>query len=499
MKRVLSVLLLLCLLAPVFAGCSDNPSQGSGDTTAPSGSDTVSDTSDTAEQTEERDDVPADLSYNGFEFVIYNTNDPANSWYTTTFVTAEEDSAEVINSAIYNRNLALEDRFGIKISEQSVKINDVTNSITANDAAFSIALERGFDAIAQAQLGYLVDLNKVPYINLDKSYWDQAARNQLNIADKLFIGVGDFITTNHDETIVMFFSKKLINDYNLENPYDLVRNYKWTLDKVSEMGAKVIKDLDGNGKMNDQDQYALMSWSGVGYPFLFLGTGVNYMTLDENKKPVITADSDRFISAYEKIISMTHSEGDNFFYDANIRQNTRGFDNNHRVQEPMFREDKALFWMEVVSWSKALREMDTDFGIVTAPMYDENQKKYYNYCNCNFYAIVVPTTADLERTGAIVEAMNSESKKTVTPAYYDVMLKSKYSRDEDSGEMLDIIFNNLVYDIGSIYSLGSINSGIYDLAAKNSTDLASYLAKQSKALNKQIDKMMEKLAALDEG
>jgi hypothetical protein len=41
--------------------------------------------------------------------------------------------------------------------------------------------------------------------------------------------------------------------------------------------------------------------------------------------------------------------------------------------------------------------------------------------------------------------------KTVKPAYYDRTLKGKHARDDESQEMLDIIFSTRNYDVGWIY------------------------------------------------
>ena len=59
---------------------------------------------------------------------------------------------------------------------------------------------------------------------------------------------------------------------------------------------------------------------------------------------------------------------------------------------------------------------------------------------------VPKTNSDLERTGIILEALARESSDTVIPAYYDVTLKNKLLRDDDSVKMLDIIFGNRKLD-----------------------------------------------------
>ena len=49
--------------------------------------------------------------------------------------------------------------------------------------------------------------------------------------------------------------------------------------------------------------------------------------------------------------------------------------------------------------------------------------------------------------------------KYITPAYYETTLKYRDFRDEESEEMLDdYIFDNIVYDLGTLYDFGGVHS-----------------------------------------
>ena len=500
MKKTLCLILAALMLSSSFVSCSDNKAENTPDDTN-AASPITGETSASAGETEETkpaitDDLP-EVTFGGAEYVIYNTNPDTNTWYTTTFVDFEEDSGEPIPSAIFYRNLAVEDRFDVVISEFYSTAGDVKSVIQAGSAeGMDLLLLDGSDAISFIQQKFIYDMNTLDNINLDKPYWDQNARQYLSIGGQYYGGVGDFMTTHIDETVCLYFNKGLIDNHQLENPYELVDNFKWTYDKLGEMGATVSNDTNGDGTMNDQDSWALMSWRGVLYPFLVYGSGESYMKKDETDTPYISFYSDRFISAFEKITSITHSNGDTFTYDAELMSNTMGLSNNHRVQEIMFPNNQALFWVECVSWARALREMETDFGIIPAPMYEEAQQKYYNYCNGNFYGMTFPVTLvgdTLNRSTIIAEALNSHSTNTVLKAYYDVSLSTKYSRDEETGRMLDLIFDNLVYDVSIVYDLASVNSSLYTMASENKTDVASYYKKNQKMMNKQIEKIIREI------
>ena len=73
------------------------------------------------------------------------------------------------------------------------------------------------------------------------------------------------------------------------------------------------------------------------------------------------------------------------------------------------------------------------------------------------------------------------------PAFYDVSLKTKYSRDEESEEMMDLVRDSIIYDIGYVAG-GTFESIGRNLAKSESHDFAStYAAGESAALKKLED------------
>ena len=60
--------------------------------------------------------------------------------------------------------------------------------------------------------------------------------------------------------------------------------------------------------------------------------------------------------------------------------------------------------------------------------------------------------------GTLISAIAEQSMHTVTPAYYDVQLKYRDSRDDESGEMLDLIFDSRTFDLGCAFSWGNLVS-----------------------------------------
>jgi len=101
------------------------------------------------------------------------------------------------------------------------------------------------------------------------------------------------------------------------------------------------------------------------------------------------------------------------------------------------------------------------------------------------------TVTDPDRSALIVEAMAAESVETVRPAFYDVCLTGKYVRDDESSDMIEIILDNKVYDLGYIFNIGSFRSTLQNLEKAYSSDVASAITSIESKMQQALDDQME--------
>ena len=146
----------------------------------------------------------------------------------------------------------------------------------------------------------------------------------------------------------------------------------------------------------------------------------------------------------QKILEKLQLKDDWVFHCDPLPSNTRWV-----TSLAIFGENRALFRNSAFSAIKKLRaypECD-DFGIIPLPLMTETQTDYATYCNCKFaYCVVIPTSLsreDAEFSAYMLDAMAWGGRKFIVPAYYDVILKYRDFKDQDSEDMLDnYIFNN---------------------------------------------------------
>jgi hypothetical protein len=297
---------------------------------------------------------------------------------------------------------------------------------------------------------------------------------------------GDFSFTHYSATMVIFFNKRLNEDYGLGNPYAQVKDGKWTFDAFHGFAKQTVTDLNGDGRMDKDDRYGYMSLTFLLYPAFMTGANEPYILKDASDTPYLNIGSERFIQAYHKMIGIMH-DGD-LLYDADLPGR------DHRDQDSMFPGNQTLFWTELMNWSKILRDMEADFGILPHPKYDEVQANYRCMVAGSIYMGVPITNLDLDRTGVILEALSAESRKSVMPVYYDTVLKTKISRDDESGEMLDIIFAARSYDLADSAWGGQVYGPFNNLARGNDGDVASFLDKNQDRIAAAIEKTLDSLA-----
>ncbi len=487
-----AVFLLTALLTLTAVSCGQADGTDDIVTTDAVGSDTAA-----FAETETEPRIEADLpeaDFEGYEFRIITRGQSKSHWDSRD-IFAEAENGDLINDAVFKRNTTAGEKYNFKIVELGEPDN-ITNlirtTVQAGEDAYDMASASIIASIATlAPAGMLIDLKTVPNMELSKPWYDQNAVSALSVCDTLHAVTGDLTITDKDATWVVLFNKQMAADYDFGSLYDMVENGTWTADAMIEMCKAVSSDLNGDGKMDENDQ-----WGVIGESFntfaVIVGSGQQYVSKDENDIPYFTLDNERIYNAFEKAIALTSSSNNICAYVNNFSSK---FPNDvwGECMDPMFSGNRALFTMSGMNRVTLFRSMEADFGILPIPKYDAAQEDYY--CPISLWganSISIPKTAsDLARTGHIIEALSAESLYTLTPAYYDLTLKTKVARDEESSAMLDIIFANRVYDLACMYDFGQIFSTINTLCEKPDPAFASTVEKRLPAAQKALDKIVE--------
>ena len=151
----------------------------------------------------------------------------------------------------------------------------------------------------------------------------------------------------------------------------------------------------------------------------------------------------------DKYTTMVFDSQTAFNYQYNIAQS-----NWDTYRHAMFRESRCLYYMQTLTAVSTFRDDDLDFGIIPYPKLNEEQENYNSLVSVyHAHFVMVPTfMEDEDRTGAIVEALAYYGKQLLTPAYFEIALKTKYAESPEDSKMYDLILNSVKYSFGYCYS-----------------------------------------------
>lgn len=480
-KKQTAFCVLLALLAvSLLPACAQN-----------SGADNISDTSaaesaaaDTAAPETSLLDLVPEKDYGGYEFNYLALNAGINS--TTRFVDemwVESEVGEVINDAVYARNIFLADKLNILITvtPSPDPPGAFTKAVTAGDDAYDMAGIYKWNAMSIASQGYARNWNE---LNIDYSqpWWSRGAVEKLQVMGTQFLMSGSILISEIDDTLSLIYNKGIAENYNIGDIYADVREMKWTIDRFGEYITQISDDLNGDGKFKAGDDLLgyVQDPASMTNNWIF-SSGLLNGYIDEDGIYQMNVDVNRAQGVLDKLSPLFNSDSVVSGTDLYV-----GLD--------YFEENKIFMYAIILRNLELLREMDLDFGVIPYPMYDETQGRYITHVGLASPILIIPliNTEDDERLAAILDSMSMASSHYVIPAYYETALKVKISRDTETAEMLDIILAVKTYDVTYTIGAGLVQT-MAPLLTKKSVDFASSWAKAEERSQKTIQKTIDLL------
>ena len=177
----------------------------------------------------------------------------------------------------------------------------------------------------------------------------------------------------YEGTWCLYFNENMIEDLQLERPYDLVREGSWTLDRLSEY-AKAAASLNGDDSFayakDGSATWGISAHSNAPQKFLFCA-GESSVDFDENDDPVFNYGSERFYNVISKLaVLLSGDDGQT------LEANTDDFNAELGGYLHVFSTGRSLFVTGEIKAAQTLRDMTDTFGIIPFPKYDESQEDY---------------------------------------------------------------------------------------------------------------------------
>ncbi|MBR5366628.1 MAG: hypothetical protein IK132_10345 [Clostridia bacterium] len=496
MKKACCLILVLQMLLLAAVSCGERqPEQDAASSEEPLLSEEVSASAEEADTEITRENVPDSLPDNldfaGKTCTIYYSNGRDRYKHIEG---GEELSGEIVSDSVIACNESVAERLNVDLRyypENSGNWDTITslvsNLIMADDDTFDVYLGEQYGMTQTVVKGFYRNAFDLPYLDFDQPWWNAVFMDNLQLtSDNRMFLTGDFSLTTLSDLWIQYYNKgiyeRLFGDP--DEPYHLVLEGKWTIDKMSELIAASYLDLDGNGSISQEDQFGYviyMKYSTVD-PFMYCAD-IPYTSRDTDGRVVIDMNQERAVTLTEKTVGL-------FQQSAVFSESTAAF--------PV---GKALFCGTQLGGTETFREMEDDFGFLPTPKLDEEQSAYRDLVADVCLLMTIPVTSrDADLAACVLEALNAETYRTVTPAWYEVTLKCKYSRDLLSSEIIDLIHDSIYTDFLFAYSpmISNIGQIMRTLVNNNNTNYASGVATILKPAVKQLERMYTALEKLGE-
>jgi len=505
--KIISLLLAAMMCLPLLASCASPKGPGS-DTRPPS-----------SQYADLNNFMSAD--YKGEDFTFLFLQQPVigtgKDYYGGNYLDSETFEGLTVEDMVYERNLAIEEKYNVNINQRIVDVNKSGDPINilktyamAGDYCFDAIYGWGYKMGACIVENFFADIKSLPNVDLTQEYWSPSVMEDLTVNGKLYMTISDISMNKLEWGGLIFFNKQIVEDYSLEakvgNFYDLVNNGQWTLDKFLEAVTSVSTDVDGSGSIDNNDVYGLIDGDRTGMS-LGLACGVELTQKQESSGYKVSYYSTANVDLARKI--------NDVYTDSRYVRNYEHLDENASIPEGMdifeyyrsfFSRGHSLFCTGTAYLVSEFREMEDPFGILPMPKRDEEQRNYISIIDSNASLFAIPstyrqdvTTAGPERTGLILETLSFMSLYVVLPKYYETFLNNQRLDDENDRMMLEIVRNNARYIFSEMMggdALREIGSNCQQMFMSPASATSLYRGKES-IMNKALADFYADVLKLD--
>lgn len=487
-SQILALLLALALAGTALIGCADT---GTGSDTT-SGNSPVDSTSVPEASTEEPEETtPTALSVLGARDLDNATVTFYSRYYNGVWksdLMATADDVDTLQVAVYRRNKMIEEQYNVNLDEiQSGKatfMSDLEIRVKSSDDTFDAVYMSATDAANSASAGLLVDLHDVKNIDLEAEWWSQSLNKSWSIGHRQFFAVGDITTIDDMSSRGVFFNKSILEQYQMESPYTYVNNNQWTLEEMFTMAnTAYIPGSDGTGAQ----VYGISAQGSFGF-IMLMAAGELVSVNNDQDIPEINIGNERSLNILD-FLTKNISGNDGIFLgaDADVMSH--------------FRNGEALFMPEVLYHLISLRDSDLEVGIVPAPKYNSEQEEYCSFTTgYGITCLGFPQSCSaerLDRASFVVEALSIQSLTTLTPAYFEVCVKTRYAPDIEASGMIQIIRDTVYTDLAEMYKWGGLRDKV-QTAVSNGQNISTIVSASKKSANIAINLTVEAWAKVSE-
>lgn len=517
MKKIAALFLAALFLVFSLTGCQkekEKPEATGGGTNVTTQGGEVSGT-DTGEVIPPAytDELPEGLKFDGKD-VRMLSRDLTN---VSDELTVKRMTGSIVNDAVFNRQKNVEERLGIRIKNNLVPLDpSVMNwsviakyeaAMNAGDDMYDIIAGPAYVSARYVPRNYFYDLYNADiatYMNLDKQYWSPLVNDAMRFGDAQYLCTGHIALTMYRYMFATYFNTEIFADNGIDL-FDIVDKGQWTLDKQKEIAlilsqemggdpSKVELNVDRAGFLTSNSVSIDPYWSSCGLEVIAKNSQDTYDLVLYNP-----GNYEKLAATLQKLVDMRNTNGI-------LMINYETGDAEQETIVKAFASGKAAMVTLRLAASEDSTLAGMKYGLVPIARLSETQESYNSFVHDMITAFAIPSIIPpedhnrLQMIGAFLEAMASESYRTVRPAYYEKVLKNRYLNDIKSWDMLDYMIDHVKIDAGILYTkdLESIHQDLRYNVRDNYNSLATRFGEKRTKVESAFNKLKTSLYGLTE-
>ncbi len=402
----------------------------------------------------------------------------------------EVSPGDYVGDMIFDRTAWLEENYGIIMGCEYIPhgtefIDAVRAEIQTGARDYQMVDYFAFGAQKVMGQEYFLNMADIEYIDFEDPWWIDSAIEEFSLGDYVEFGASDMLLLDKGATTLIYYNIGMADDLGIDNLYDMVRNKEWTLDALVECAELALKD-NGDDVWDHNDIYGVSNGDDPVHN-LYIASGNKFIKKDafgEFYYSYCTDEgtADVMIDILEKVMYA------DWFWNSWIKRDLG------KENQPKFDAGQALFSFNKAKSCLTLRDMEADYGILPMPMYDLEQEQYYsqvsNYHD-SLFAVPMSATGNTEIIGAAIELLSHYSYYNIYDNFFEIIIQNRGSRDAESKEMLDIIFDTRTYDMGLLYDPVGVSDRVLRYTNTGETGVVSFWEGFSSQLEAAIEDLNE--------
>lgn len=438
MKTKLALILaVFLLLSSLLASCATG---SGGNTPSSSPSNSASGTGDHYDALEKED-------LNGMTVRFLADSDELN---------VQNLGESAMNDVVYLRNQKVMSDFNFKMEfcpdKTDIRLLTDASEIGAVDVYYASVIEAFPDSNSPVTL----NLCNISTLDLTAPWFDPNVTGEFRVGDMAFIVIGDVDYGTINNQRVLYFNKENAAVHGIDYDfYGEVLAGTWIWDDFGRLAKSVTYESSGDNYADENDNWGCVAEHSGRFYDCVMSLGIKSTCRDEFGEVSVNINSEEFVEACNYIWKFINYDQEMLF----LRNYKKGGVLVHqgecgRTISELFASDRCLFLLASVleCTGSTMRNMESDYGIIPLPKYNDHQERYYSptsHGGQTYGSSIALITGDAEISGTVITALYAASGSTVIPKFYDNTLIAKGLRgDENNKVMLELITETSSGDLG---------------------------------------------------